>query len=93
MSNSSKNRNFVKNTFGMEAEISRQVQNKISFISFMILEFAEAFKMSKPVAYQYLKKYGGLDFLFNHWWAMHTDDRYYGLRDLYEVCRKNGGLQ
>ncbi|MDR1563328.1 MAG: DUF3791 domain-containing protein [Dysgonamonadaceae bacterium] len=74
-------------------EINRPVRNKISFISFMILEFAEAFKMNKPAAYQYLKQYGGLDFLFKHWWAMHTDDRYYGLRDLYEVCRKNGGLR
>ena len=71
----------------------RDTRNKIAYISFMIVEFAEAFKMNKPAAYQYLKQYGGLDFLFRHWWAMHTDDRYYGLRDLYEVCLKNGGLR
>jgi hypothetical protein len=71
----------------------RDRKNKIAYISFMIIEFADAFKMSRPAAYQYLKKYGGLDFLFRHWWAMHTDDRYYGLRDLYQVCLKNGGLR
>ena len=69
------------------------LKNKIVYISFMIIEFADAFKMNKSAAYLYLKKYGGLDFLFNHWWAMHTDDRYYGLRDLYEICLKNGGLR
>ncbi|MDR1370308.1 MAG: DUF3791 domain-containing protein [Dysgonamonadaceae bacterium] len=40
--------------------------------------------MNKPAAYKYLKQYGGLDFLFKHWRATHTDDRYYGLRDFNE---------
>jgi len=71
----------------------RAIRNKISYITFMLIEFAEAFKMNKQEAYLYLQRYGGLDFLFRHWWAMHTDDRYYGLRDLYEVCRQNGGLR
>jgi hypothetical protein len=70
-----------------------KLRSEVSYITFMITEFAEAFKMKKPSAYQYLKQYGGLDFLYKHWWAMHTDDRYYGLRDLYEVCRQNGGLR
>jgi hypothetical protein len=59
----------------------------------MITEFAEAFKMNKQAAYLYLKQYGGLDYLFRHWWAMHTDDVYYGLRDLYQICRNNGGAK
>jgi hypothetical protein len=71
----------------------RAIRNKISYITFMLIEFAEAFKMNKQEAYLYLQRYGGLDFLFRHWWAMHTDDPYYGLRDLYQVCRKNGGLR
>jgi hypothetical protein len=77
----------------METKIDRETENKIGFITFMIIEFAEAFKMSKPKAYQYLKQYGGLDFLYKHWWALHTDSRYYALRDLYEVCLKNGGVR
>ncbi|MCL1943607.1 MAG: hypothetical protein FWF54_08710 [Candidatus Azobacteroides sp.] len=39
-----------------------------------------------------LKKYVGLDFLFKHWWALHTDDKYFTLRDLYADCLENGGL-
>ncbi|MDR1936975.1 MAG: DUF3791 domain-containing protein [Tannerellaceae bacterium] len=41
----------------------------------------------------YLQQYGGLDFLYEHWWALHTDSKYYALLDLYEVCRKNGGYR
>jgi len=71
--------------------LDKKKSDKISFISFIIIEFAEAFKMKKNEAYQYLKKYGGLDFLFKHWWALHTDDKYFALRDLYSVCYENGG--
>ncbi|MDR1227240.1 MAG: DUF3791 domain-containing protein [Prevotellaceae bacterium] len=42
-------------------------------------------------AYFYLKKYGGLDFLMKHWWALHTDNPFWFVRDLYDVCYKNGG--
>jgi hypothetical protein len=33
----------------------RTLRNKISYISFMIIEFAEAFKMNRQAAYLYLK--------------------------------------
>ncbi len=71
--------------------LNKETSDKISFITFIIIEFAEAFKMKKNEAYQYLKKYGGLDFLFKHWWALHTDDKYFALRDLHAICLENGG--
>ncbi len=71
--------------------LDKATSDKISFITFIIIEFAEAFKMKKNEAYQYLKQYGGLDFLYKHWWALHTDDKYFALRDLYSVCLENGG--
>ena len=73
------------------SELSKEISDKVSFVTFIIIEFAEAFKMKKQDAYQYLKKYGGLSFLFQHWWALHTDDKYFALRDLYNVCLENGG--
>jgi hypothetical protein len=76
----------------MEAKsLDKQTSDKVSFVTFIIIEFAEAFKMKKTDAYHYLRQYGGLDFLFKHWWAMHTDDKYFALRDLYDVCLENGG--
>jgi hypothetical protein len=73
--------------------LDKETRDRIGFITFIIPEFALAFKMSVPDAYQYLKKYGGFDFLYKHWWALHTDNKYWALRSLYNVCYKNGGLR
>jgi len=72
-------------------KLDKELSDKVSFIAFIIPEFAAAFKMKISDAYKYLKKYGGLEFLHKHWWALHTDNEYYTLLDLYEVCLKNGG--
>jgi hypothetical protein len=73
--------------------LDKITSDKVSFISFIIPEFASAFKMSMPDAYYYLLQYGGFDFLDKHWWALHTDSKYYALLDIYDICRKNGGLR
>jgi hypothetical protein len=66
-------------------------RNRLRFITFIIPEFARSYKMDKQEAYRYLKMYGGIDFLFEHWWALHTDNPLYAVRDLYDVCAANGG--
>jgi hypothetical protein len=40
-----------------------------------------------------LKKYGGLDYIDKCWWALHIDNPYWALRDIYKVCRNNGGYK
>ena len=70
-----------------------ETRDKVKFITFIIPQFARAFKMKKQDAYLYLKKYGGLDFLFEHWWTLHTEDPFWAIRSLYKICRKNGGLK
>ncbi len=47
----------------MEAQLEKSISDKISFISFIVPEFASAYKMNIQDAYFYLKKYGGWDFL------------------------------
>ncbi|MDR2579104.1 MAG: DUF3791 domain-containing protein [Chitinispirillales bacterium] len=71
--------------------LDRETGNMVSFITFIIFEFGESYKMGKREAYLYLKKYGGLDFIYEHWWALHTDNPYYAVRDIFDVCRNNGG--
>jgi hypothetical protein len=73
------------------ATLDKQTSDKVSFITFIIPEFAAKFRINTQEAYRYLKQYGGLDFLHEHWWALHTDNEYYTLLDLYDVCRENGG--
>ena len=78
----------------METQVlDKEKSDKISFVTFIITEFALAYKMETQEAYRYLKKYGGLDYLSEHWWALHTDNKFYALRDLYNVCYENGGLR
>ena len=71
----------------------KEKRNKISFISFIIPEFARVFYMNKPEAYQYLKKYGGMEFIFENWWALHVDNPLWAVKDIYEICRQNGGMR
>ena len=78
----------------MEAKkIDKATSDKISFMTFIVPEFASAYKMKVQDAYFYLKKYGGWDFLNEHWWALHTDNVLYALDDIYEICRQNGGMR
>ena len=78
----------------MEASVlSKENRDEISFMSFIIPEFAAAYKMNVQDAYRYLKKYRGLDYLHEHWWALHTDNPFWAVRDLFEICRQNGGLK
>ena len=72
-------------------KLNKETNDKISFVCFIIPEFALAYKMNVQKAYQYLKQYGGIDYLNKHWWALHTDNVLYALNDIYEVCYKNGG--
>ncbi len=73
--------------------IDKATSDKISFITYIVPAFAEAYKMNMQEAFFYLKKYGGWEFLNKHWWALHTDSEFWAVRSLYNVCYKNGGLR
>jgi hypothetical protein len=75
------------------ATLDKTTSDKVNFISFIVPEFAAAYKMNIQKAYFYLKKYGGWDYLNKHWWALHTDSPFWALRSIYNVCYKNGGLR
>ncbi|MDR0603719.1 MAG: DUF3791 domain-containing protein [Bacteroidales bacterium] len=76
---------------GAVLDLDKDTIDEISFISFIIPEFAYAYKMPVQEAYRYLKKYGGLDYLYENWWALHTDNPFWAVRDMHEVCYRNGG--
>ena len=81
----------MKDVFENKQLLDKETSDKIGFISFIIPEFAYSYKMGMQEAYFYLKRYGGLDFLMKHWWALHVDNPFLAVRDLYNVCYKNGG--
>jgi len=73
--------------------LDKETGDKVAFIAYIIPAFAEAYKMNIRDAYFYLEKYGGLDYLNKCWWALHTDNPFWAVRDMFEVCKKNGGRQ
>ncbi|GHV61985.1 hypothetical protein FACS1894195_3330 [Bacteroidia bacterium] len=77
----------------MESRLDKETSDKVSFITYIIPKFADAYKMNIQGAFFYLKKYGGWDFLNEHWWALHTDNPFWAVRDMFEICRQNGGLR
>jgi len=32
------------------------------------------------------------DYINDCWWALHTDNPYWAIRDIYKVCLNNGGF-
>ncbi|MDR2496036.1 MAG: DUF3791 domain-containing protein [Tannerellaceae bacterium] len=71
-------------------ELDEETKMKFSNINILIFKFADAYKMSVPDAYNFLEKYGGLDFLYEHYWALHIDNPWYAVRDMLIVCQHNG---
>jgi hypothetical protein len=74
-------------------ELDKQTSDKVSFITFIIPKFASTYKMKTSDAYRYLKKYGGIDYLDECWWALHIDNPFWAVRDMYKVCQSNGGMR
>ena len=76
-----------------QSETTTTDTNRVRFIAFIIVKFAEAYKMPLEKAYRYLKRHGGLDYIFECWWALHIDNPFWAVRDIYKVCRNNGGMR
>jgi hypothetical protein len=73
--------------------LDKETKNKVGFVTFIIEEFASAYKMNRQDSYQYLKKYGGLDYVFKNWWALHIDNPFWVVREMFDVCHNNGGYK
>ncbi|MDR1414358.1 MAG: DUF3791 domain-containing protein [Odoribacteraceae bacterium] len=69
------------------------VSDRLSFVTFIIPYFADEYKMNRQEAYHYLKKYGGIDFIFKHWWTLHVDNPFWSVRGIHDFCHENGGLR
>jgi hypothetical protein len=57
-----------------------------------ISDFAERFDMDAAAAYRFLAKYGGIEFLLQHYEIEHTLSIDGAIDDLEMICRQNGGI-
>ena len=71
--------------------MSREEQNKISYIVSLIAEFAERLKIDESSAFCYLEKYKGLEYIMKFYDVLHTLSYENAVEDLQTVCAGNGG--
>ena len=66
-------------------------RDRIRFITYIIPKFADEYQMNRQEAYLYLKKYGGIQFIFDYWWTLHVDNPFWSVRKIHDVCHENVG--
>jgi len=76
-----------------ETKIDKTISDKISFITFIVPEFAAVYKMKIQDAFFNMKKYGTWDFLNEHWKALHTANPFHTIDYVYRICYQNGELR
>jgi len=75
----------------MGRTFTEEDKSRVTYIHFIVAGFARGFKRPIPGAYQYLKEFGGMDFLYECYEYEHTQSEYHTHMALLEVCRHNGG--
>ena len=71
--------------------LTKQQINIINYFVICINEFAEHFDIDSKAAYLFLAKYGGIEFLVQHYEIEHTLSLGDAIEDLELICRQNGG--
>ena len=72
-------------------KIDNDTRDRIRFITYIIPKFADEYQMNRQEAYLYLKKYGGIKFIFDYWWTLHVDNPFLSVKEIHDVCYENGG--
>jgi len=71
--------------------ITKHQTNIINYLVICINDFAERFAMETKAAYRFLARFGGIDFLMQHYEIEHTLSLDEAMEDLETICRQNGG--
>lgn len=71
--------------------MSSDEANRIGYYIACIGAFAEKFSLSNAFSYNYLKRYGGIDFLSDCYDIEHTLSIDDAIEDMYRICKRNGG--
>ena len=64
---------------------------KIQYINLCIDEFARKFRLTPQVAFNYLSRYKGLEFLYEHYDYEHTQALWETQNTIRTICQRNGG--
>ena len=73
--------------------MSREETNQIRYIVALIAEFAKKFNFGQRQAYNYLKRFKGIDYLMSFYDVLHTQSFEDAIHDISIICERNGGTQ
>lgn len=71
--------------------MSREETNQIRYIVALIAEFAKKFNLGQRQAYNYLKRFKGIDYLMSFYDVLHTQSFEDAIHDISIICERNGG--
>ncbi len=66
-------------------------KNILDFLVALVAEFAARFDIPQSVAYNYIRRYKGLDYYFRHYTILHTLSFDDNVDNLIQVCANHGG--
>ncbi len=69
----------------------KEIFNRIEYVVACVGAFAQAFGLTNPQAYSYLRRFSGIDFLLDCYEAEHTLSIDDAVSDLQFICHREGG--
>jgi len=70
--------------------MSREETNQICYIVAFIATFAKKFNLGQQQAYNYLKRFKGIDYLMSFYDVLHTQSFEDAIHDISIICERNG---
>lgn len=71
--------------------MSREETNRIKYIIALIAEFAAKFSIGEKQAFNYLKRFKGMEYLSEFYDVLHTLSFEETVSSLATICNRNGG--
>ena len=75
----------------MDTATLEQTRDVVDYLAFMVNEFALKHKLSATQSFEYLKRYGGIEFLDDFYDVEHCENPNITLISLQTICNREGG--
>ncbi|MDR1417540.1 MAG: DUF3791 domain-containing protein [Prevotellaceae bacterium] len=75
----------------MEVAEKYSVDDVIEYVVFIVHKFARTYHLTRCEAFDYLREFKGIEFLRENYGFEHTQNPYWTVKDLLDICQRNGG--
>lgn len=71
--------------------MSREESYRLRYTIALVAEFAKKFNLGQRQAYNYMKRFKGLEYLHSFYDVLHTQSFEDAVNDISIICHRNGG--